>query len=313
MLGARTEHSRNRVPASPIALDDKQGDPEEQRPLEVPRCTRGRSRVEEGETAEGTASRKAVGASEGRGHEALGRLVARADRWLAECEVQTRLRDADLARDNYRTLYLQTRGALHRQLVERLRTKRRMRRGKRSSTDGQRRGQIIDAVSIRERPAEITARTKPGHWEGDLITGSRNSHVATLVERYSRYLLLVRVTGKDSATVVRALSRKVKGLPEGLFLSLTWDRGTELAKHKLFTRQTGVPVYFCDPKSPWQRGTNENTNGLVRQYFPKGLDLSAFSQRELDVIAVRLNGRPRKILGFDSPRTRITGGVARTG
>jgi len=213
----------------------------------------------------------------------------------------------------YRTLYLQTRGALHRQLVERLRTKRRMRRGKRSSTDGQRRGQIIDAVSIRERPAEITARTKPGHWEGDLITGSRNSHVATLVERYSRYLLLVRVTGKDSATVVRALSRKVKGLPEGLFLSLTWDRGTELAKHKLFTRQTGVPVYFCDPKSPWQRGTNENTNGLVRQYFPKGLDLSAFSQRELDVIAVRLNGRPRKILGFDSPRTRITGGVARTG
>lgn len=213
----------------------------------------------------------------------------------------------------YRSLYLQTRGALHRQLIEYLRTKRRMRRGKKSSTAGQRRGQIIDAISIRERPAEVEARLKPGHWEGDLITGSRNSHVATLVERYSRYLLLVRVEGKDSSSVVGALIRKVNELPGGLFLSLTWDRGTELAMHKVFTLKTGVPVYFCDPKSPWQRGTNENTNGLVRQYFPKGLDLSDFSQHDLDVIAIRLNGRPRKILGFDSPRTRITGGVAPTG
>jgi IS30 family transposase len=213
----------------------------------------------------------------------------------------------------YRSLYLQTRGVLHRQLIERLRTKRKMRKGKKASTQGQRRGQIIDAVSIHDRPAEITARTKPGHWEGDLITGRRNTHVATLVERYSRYLLLVKVKGKDSSSVVTALIRKINGLPRGLFLSLTWDRGTELALHKLFTRRTGVPVYFCDPKSPWQRGTNENTNGLVRQYFPKGLDLSAFTQHELDLIAIRLNRRPRKILGFHSPRARITGGVASTG
>lgn len=212
----------------------------------------------------------------------------------------------------YRTLYLQTRGALRRQLVERLRTKRSMRKGKRSSTNGQKRGQIIDAVSIHDRPGEISDRSKPGHWEGDLITGRGNTHMATLVERYSRYLLLVRVQGKDTTSVVTALIRKVNELPRGLFLSLTWDRGTELAKHKVFTNKTGVPVYFCDPKSPWQRGTNENTNGLLRQYFPKGMDLSAFSQHELNVIALRLNRRPRKILGFQSPRVRITG-VAPTG
>jgi IS30 family transposase len=181
-----------------------------------------------------------------------------------------------------------------------------------ASTDGQRRGQIIDAVSIHERPQEIAARAKPGHWEGDLITGRRNSHIATLVERYSRYVILVKVKGKDSATVVSALIRKIQALPKGLFLSLTWDRGTELALHKLLTKETGVPVYFCDPKSPWQRGTNENTNGLIRQYFPPGVDLSAFTQHQLDLIAVRLNRRPRKILGFQSPRSRITGGVAPT-
>ena len=212
----------------------------------------------------------------------------------------------------YRSLYLQTRNVLHRQLIERLRTKRKMRKRKKASTKGQRRGQIIDAVSIHDRPAEIAARTKPGHWEGDLITGRRNTHVATLVERYSRYLLLVKVKGKNSGSVVKALIRKINGLPRGLFLSLAWDRGTELALHKLFTQHTGVPVYFCDPKSPWQRGTNENTNGLVRQYFPKGLDLSAFTQHELDLIAVRLNRRPRKVLGFHSPRARITDGVALT-
>lgn len=212
----------------------------------------------------------------------------------------------------YRSLYLQTQGALHRQLIRKLRTKRLMRKGKRATNSGQRRGQIIGAVSIHDRPPEIGARTTPGHWEGDLITGRRNTHIATLVERYSRYLLLVRVKGKDSSSVVSALIRKVNSLPRGLFLSLTWDRGTELALHKRFTSRTGVPVYFCDPKSPWQRGTNENTNGLVRQYFPKGLALSAFSQRDLDLIAVRLNRRPRKILGFHSPRSRITGGVAPT-
>ena len=212
----------------------------------------------------------------------------------------------------YRSLYLQTRSVLHRQLIERLRTKRTMRKGKKASTKGQRRGQIIDAVSIHDRPAEIAARTTPGHWEGDLITGRRNTHVATLVERCSRYLLLVKVKGKDSSSVVDALIRKINGLPRGLFLSLTWDRGTELALHARLTQCTGVPVYFCDPKSPWQRGTNENTNGLVRQYFPKGLDLSTFTQGALDLIAVRLNRRPRKILAFRSPRTRITGGVATT-
>jgi len=212
----------------------------------------------------------------------------------------------------YRSLYQQTRGVLRRELVARLRSKRTMRRGKRSSTDGQRRGQIIDAVSIRDRPLEVDARATPGHWEGDLITGARNTHIATLVERYSRYVLLVRVTGKDTASVVGALIHKVKDLPAGLLLSLTWDRGTELAMHKVFTKETGVPVYFCDAKSPWQRGTNENTNGLLRQYFPNGLVLSTYSQHDLDVIAWRLNGRPRKTLGFLSPRARITGVVAST-
>lgn len=213
----------------------------------------------------------------------------------------------------YRTLYLRAKGTLAKHLVAQLRTKRKMRKGKRSTTEGQQRGRIIEAVSIHDRPIEIAKRSRPGHWEGDLIAGRGNTHIATLVERYSRYLVLVRVEGKDSASVVRALARKVNELPRGLFLSLTWDRGMELAMHKTFTRETGVPVFFCDPKSPWQRGTNENTNGLLRQYFPNGLSLSSFSQHELDVIAVRLNRRPRKVLGFHSPRARITGGVAATG
>jgi len=212
----------------------------------------------------------------------------------------------------YKTLYLQARGALGRELLAKLRSGRTMRKGKRSSTDGQRRGQIIDAVSIRQRPAEVETRLKPGHWEGDLIAGSRNSHIATLVERFSRYVVLVRVPGKDTESVVTALVEKVRQLPHGLFQSLTWDRGTELAGHKVFTRKTGIPVYFCDAKSPWQRGTNENTNGLLRQYFPNGLDVSTFTQHELDIIAVRLNRRPREILGFLSPRERITGAVAPT-
>jgi hypothetical protein len=174
--------------------------------------------------------------------------------------------------------------------LERLRTKRRMRKGKTWSTEGQRRGQIVDAISIHQRPAHVEARKKPGHWEGDLVTGRRNTHIATLVERYSRYAILVRVDGKDSASVVGALVRKVNELPQGLFLSLTWDRGTELAMHKRFTAQTGVPVYFCDPKSPWQRGTNENTNGLVRQYIPPGLDLSTFSQHDQVPLPVPRHG-----------------------
>ena len=213
----------------------------------------------------------------------------------------------------YRSLYLKTRGVLQRKLIACLRSRRTMRRGKRSSTEGQRRGQIIDAVSIRDRPSEIETRATAGHWEGDLIAGARNTHIATLVERYSRYLLLVRINGKDTASVVGALIQKVKQLPKGLLLSLTWDRGTELAMHKVFTKETGIPVYFCDPRSPWQRGTNENTNGLLRQYFPNGLGLSSYSQHDLDVIALRLNRRPRKTLGFLSPRARITGAVAATG
>ena len=212
----------------------------------------------------------------------------------------------------YRSLYLQTRGVLRRELLARLRTKRTMRRGKRSSTRGQTRGQIIDAVSIRDRPAEIGARLKPGHWEGDLIAGAKNTHVATLVERYSRYVILVRVRGKDSASVVNAIIAKAGQLPKGLFLSLTWDRGTELAEHKRFTRETGIPVYFCDPQSPWQRGTNENTNGLLRQYLPSALILSTYTQHELDMVALRLNRRPRKTLGFMSPREKIVGRVAPT-
>ena len=153
-----------------------------------------------------------------------------------------------------------------------------MRRGKHSTTAGQPRGQIVDAVSISERPAEVEDRAIPGHWEGDLITGSKNSHIATLVERHSRYVMLVHVAGKDTSSVVNALVRQVKTLPEGLMSTLTWDRGIELAQHKRFTVATDVSVYFCDPRSPWQRGTNENTNGLLRQYFPKGGDLPPFNQ-----------------------------------
>ena len=164
-----------------------------------------------------------------------------------------------------------------------------MRRSKKASTKGQPRGQIVDGLSIRERPAEIEDRAIPGHWEGDLITGSKNSHIATLVERHSRFTVLVKVDGKDTANVVSALTKQVKKLPAALRRSLTWDRGMELARHKSFTVATDVQVYFCDPQSPWQRGTNENTHGLLRQYFPKGTELSQFSQTDLNKIASRLN------------------------
>ena len=166
---------------------------------------------------------------------------------------------------------------------------------------GQCRGQIIAAVSIREGPAEAADRAVPGHWEGDLLTGARNSHIATLVERHSRFLLLIRLAGKDTANVVRALAKAVRTLPKGLMASLTWDRGTEFASHKRFTVATNVKVYFCDPQSPWQRGTNENTNGLLRQYFPKGTNLSTYTQANLNTIAQRLNSRPRQTLGYATP------------
>jgi IS30 family transposase len=212
----------------------------------------------------------------------------------------------------YKCLYIQARGVLKKELILHLRSKRIMRRGKKSTTEGQTRGQIVDAVSIRERPPEVEQRAIPGHWEGDLLSGGKNTHIATLVERHSRFVMLVQIEGKDSDNVVRALVRQVKCLPDGVMSSLTWDRGTELAHHKRFTIATDVNVYFCDPQSPWQRGSSENTNGLLRQYLPKGSDLSAYSQADLDAVALRLNTRPRKTLGFVTPAAKFAAGVALT-
>ena len=212
----------------------------------------------------------------------------------------------------YRSLFVQTRGVLKRELRMHLRSHRVMRHAKNATTKGPR-GQIIDAVSIRERPAEVEDRAVPGHWEGDLIAGSKNTHIATLVERQSRFTLLIKVAGKDSQTVVSALTHQVKQLPATLRQSLTWDRGMELAQHKRFTLDTNFRVYFCDPRSPWQRGTNENTNRLLRQYFPKGTDLSIYTQADLDAVALRLNQRPRKTLGFQTPADKLQASVATTG
>jgi IS30 family transposase len=212
----------------------------------------------------------------------------------------------------YRSLFIQARGALKQELVRHLRSQRRIRRSRHSSVHGHSQGRIVDAISIRERPAEIEDRAIPGHWEGDLLRGARNSHVATLVERHSRFCMLVKVPGKDTATVVAALSQHVRQLPATLRRSLTWDRGLEMAQHKSFTMATHVQVYFCDPQSPWQRGSNENTNGLLRQYLPKKADLSCYSQSDLDEIALRLNQRPRKTLGFQTPADRLQASVAST-
>jgi IS30 family transposase len=213
----------------------------------------------------------------------------------------------------YRSLFLQARGALKRELVGHLRSKRRIRRSQHAGVSGQSRGQIVDAISIRERPAEIEDRAVPGHWEGDLLSGSRNSHIVTLVERHSRFTTLLQVPSKDTAVVVAALTRHARKLPAALRRSLTWDRGLEMAKHKTFTMATDVKVYFCDPQSPWQRGSNENTNGLLRQYFPRGTDLSGYTQADLDKVALRLNQRPRKTLGFQTPARRLQESVASTG
>jgi IS30 family transposase len=201
----------------------------------------------------------------------------------------------------YRSLFIQARGVLKKELTAHLRSRRTIRRAKCATGKGQGRGQIVDAISIRERPAEAEDRAIPGHWEGDLLSGARNSHIATLVERHSRFLMLVRVENKNTDTVVAALTQKVQTLPPGLMSSLTWDRGKEMASHKTFTVATDVQVYFCDPRSPWQRGSNENTNGLLRQYFPHGTDLSVFTQQDLDEVARRLNTRPRMTLGFATP------------
>ncbi len=213
----------------------------------------------------------------------------------------------------YRSLFIQARGVLKKELLGHLRSKRRIRRSQHSGIFRDSRGQISEAISIRERPAEIEDRAVPGHWEGDLLSGSKNSHMVTLVERHSRFTTLIKVPSKDTAVVVAALSRKIRKLPATLRQSLTWDRGLEMAKHKTFTVATDVKVYFCDPQSPWQRGTNENTNGLLRQYFPRRTDLSGYTQADLDKVALRLNQRPRKTLGFKTPASRLQESVASTG
>jgi IS30 family transposase len=212
----------------------------------------------------------------------------------------------------YRSLFVQARGVLRKELTAHLRTRRTMRRSRHATTKGQGRGGITDAISIRERPPEVEDRAVPGHWEGDLLAGSANTHIATLVERQSRYLMLIKVAGKDTAAVVDALAAQVQTLPAQLRASLTWDRGMELADHKRFSIATDVAVYFCDPRSPWQRGTNENTNGLLRQYFPKETDLSVHSQKKLDAVAVKLNTRPRKTLAYETPADRFAAIVAST-
>lgn len=212
----------------------------------------------------------------------------------------------------YLSLFVQSRGVLKQSLIRHLRRRRTMRRSRHATTAGQTRGQIIDAVSIRERPASVDDRAIPGHWEGDLLAGKSNSHIATLVERQSRFVMLVRLLGKDTNSVVRALTRRVRTLPRGLMSSLTWDRGMELAAHKIFTVATDVRVYFCDPQSPWQRGSNENTNGLLRQYFPEGTDFSTYTQADLNTVARRLNMRPRKTLDYNTPADTLAACVAST-
>lgn len=213
----------------------------------------------------------------------------------------------------YRTLYIQTRGALKKELLAYLRRTRIMRRSRHHTQKTDNHGRIVDAVSISERPGTANDRAVPGHWEGDLLCGSNNSQIATLVERQSRYLMLVKLPGKDTGAVTNALIKNARKLPHELYKSLTWDRGKEMAGHKRFTLATDIQVYFCDPHHPWQRGTNENTNGLLRQYFPKGIDLSPYSQAKLSAIARKLNERPRKTLNYETPAQRFYQTVASTG
>ena len=213
----------------------------------------------------------------------------------------------------YRSLFVQARGVLKKELLQHLRLKRSNLRSKQISKKGEGHGQIKDMISISERPASVEDRAVPGHWEGDLITGSKNSYIATLVERHTRYVMLVKVADKGTDTVVSALIKQAKKLPTELYKSLTWDRGKELSDHRRFSLETDIDVYFCDPRSPWQRGSNENTNGLLRQYFPKGTDLSVYSQAHLNKVARQLNERPRKTLGFETPAERFNACVASTG
>ena len=213
----------------------------------------------------------------------------------------------------YRSLFIQSRGVLKRTLRGHLRRQRHFRHARAGAGVRPKQGQIIDAISIRQRPADVADRALPGHWEGDLLEGARGTYVATLVERQSRFVLLVRLPNKETQTVVRALARRIRRLPQGLVKSLTWDRGTELAAHRAFTMATDVQVYFCDPQSPWQRGSNENTNGLVRQYLPHAADLSRYTQAQLDAIALRLNTRPRMTLAYRTPAVKLAEIVASMG
>ena len=212
----------------------------------------------------------------------------------------------------YRSLFIQTRGALKKEFQEYLRSKRHIRRARTSTLKDDGLGGIPGAVSIRERPATIEDRAVPGHWEGDLIEGSNKTCVATLVERHSRYVMLAKIDKKDSETVINALIKQARKLPSELYQSLTWDRGTEMAGHKRFTLATNIKVFICDPRSPWQRGSNENTNRLLREYLPKYTDLSAYSQAQLNAIAKELNERPRKTLEFETPADRFAACVAST-
>jgi len=213
----------------------------------------------------------------------------------------------------YKSLFIQARGVLKKELLACLRTRRAMRRSKHASLKGQGLGKIVDAVSIRERPASVEDRAVPGHWEGDLIAGSKNSFIATVVERQTRYVMLAKVQDKRTDTVIPALIQQARKLPRELYQSLTWDRGPEVSDHKRFTLATEIQIYFCDPNSPWQRGSNENTNRLLRQYFPKGTDLSVHSQDQLDAVARQLNERPRKTLDYETPAERFAVCVASIG
>jgi IS30 family transposase len=213
----------------------------------------------------------------------------------------------------YRSLFVQARGVLKKELLLHLRSQRTMRRSIHATGKGDARGQIKDMISIRERPASVEDRAVPGHWEGDLLSGPKNSYIVTLVERHTRYVMLAKVTNKETQTVVSALIKQAKKLPSELFKSLTWDQGKELTDHRRFSLATDIDVYFCDPRSPWQRGSNENTNGLLRQYFPKGTDLSVYSQAHLNKVARQLNERPRKTLEFETPAERFNACVASTG
>ncbi len=213
----------------------------------------------------------------------------------------------------YRSLFVQARGVLKKELLSHLRSKRTIRRSKQAGRNGDGRGQIKDIVSIRQRPAAVEDRAVPGHWEGDLLSGSKNSYIATLVERHTRYVMLAKVPNKDTQTVVSALIKQAKALPSELYKSLPWDLGKELTDHRRFTLASNLDVYFCDPQSPWQRGSNENTNGLLRQYFPKGTDLSVHSQAHLNKVARQLNERPRETLQFETPAERFNACVASIG